>query len=905
MSRSVSINHNSEKEHEGQLINPFPGLRPFDLKEKHLFYGREGQSERVLELLTQNRFVAIIGPSGSGKSSLVNCGVIPQLFGGFLYEAGSRWKVARMHPGYSPIESLAITVTETFTSGKISNENLESESSLNYVLFTKKAMEIGKLISKLDNYKGENILIFIDQFEELFRFTSGIDVVQSEIDESLLLINLLVEALKQRRVPIYVAICIRSDFVGSCSNYQTLTEHINQSHYLVPQMTRDAYRSAITGPLSLTEAKISSDVLQEILNNTGDKFDQLPVLQHLMMRLYNYWKAKQKPDKPISIYDYKAVGGLDDALSMHAEELYQKLTDVEKRTCKKLFQTITESGGDNKGIRRPSSVANITKISESEEGKVIYIANLFRDEGNSLITPNISEELSGDSVLDITHEAVMRKWKRLKGWIEEESDAVQLYLRLADASDLYQSGKSGVWRPPELFLAINWRENFKPNTTWASQYHPAYMRSIKFLEISEVSYNEEEAEKERAKGREIRRTRWFAIILAIAAMLSVTFMINSFNLKNVADEARNEAEEQRQLAEANSVEAEKQKNIALQYAKELAEQKTIVEGNLVVAVDQRETAVRTADAAIQRSSLAESSLIEVSRDKEIAEQTTEQAIQEREIAESERKETLRENMILLAQALSLQSLEFSENKTLQALIAYQAYKFNSSFNGPQNDAGIYRGLKKALENLEVNYQMNLNGHSESARSIAYGRRNGELFSAGGDGKIIRWNGLSGSPSSETIITNNSINRILALSNNERWLICGCEGLGIQVFDLLNQGGSPGLFNAHQNRVRSVAMYSDNQHMLTSGTDNTILKWNYTNGENEIFFEANSSVQALAISGNDQYVAAGTKNGQLLLFSNQGNQSPRVLFDDPGNQILYVIFREKDNLLISGDQRGNA
>jgi len=615
----VTINHASEKVHEGKPINPFPGLRPFDLKEKHLFYGREGQSETVLELLTHNRFVAIIGHSGSGKSSLLNCGDIPQLFGGFLYEAGSRWKVARMHPGYSPIESLALTLTETFSSGNVSKEKLESESNLNYVLLTKKSLEIGKLVSKLENYNKENLLIFIDQFEELFRFTSGIDVVKSEVDESLLLINLLIEALKQRSVSVYIAICIRSDFVGSCSNYQKLTEHINQSHYLVPQMTRDAYRSAIKGPLSLTEAKISSELLQEILNYTGDKSDQLPVLQHLMMRLYNFWKTKRKPEKPISIYDYKAIGGLDDALSMHAEELFEKLTEGEKRICKRMFQTITESGADNKGIRRPSSVSNVAKSSDSTEEEVIKIANLFREEGNSFLTPIITDELSGESVLDITHEAVMRKWTRLRGWIEEESDAVQLYLRLVDASDLYQAGKSGVWRPPELFIAINWRDNFKPNITWASQYNPAFMRSMKFLEISEISYTEEEAENERAKGREIRRTRWFAVILAIAAFISIGFMINSVYHKNIADEARNEAEEQRKLAEENAIEAEKQKNIALQYAKELAEQKAIVEDNLLVAVDQKEIAIRSADAAIQRSTVVENSLMEVSRDKEIAE----------------------------------------------------------------------------------------------------------------------------------------------------------------------------------------------------------------------------------------------------------------------------------------------
>jgi len=163
--------------------------------------------------------------------------------------------------------------------------------------------------------------------------------------------------------------------------------------------------------------------------------------------------------------------------------------------------------------------------------------------------------------------------------------------------------------------------------------------------------------------------------------------------------------------------------------------------------------------------------------------------------------------------------------------------------------------------------------------------------------------LSINPSPENIFTNSSINRILELSHNERWLICGCEGLGIQVFDLNNRGADPLLLHAHQNRVRSIAIYSNDQQMLTSGIENKIMKWNFMTGENETFYESNSPVQALAISSNDQYFAAGTKNGKLLLFSGQEDESPEVLLNDPGNQILFVLFRRKDNLLISGDQRG--
>jgi energy-coupling factor transporter ATP-binding protein EcfA2 len=902
MAKSLSIKQSAGQPEEKLKTNPFPGLRPFSLTEKHLYYGREGQSEKILELLTSNRFVAIIGPSGSGKSSLINCGIIPQLYGGYLYEAGSRWRIARMHPGYSPIESLSITLTETFATQKMTEEQIEAETNMNYVLFTKKALAIGSLIKKIENYKDENILIFIDQFEELFRFTSGIDTQRTEMDESLMLINLLIEALKQKNIPVYVVICIRSDFVGNCSNYPSLTEYINLSHYLVPQMGRDSYRAAIMGPLSLTHAKLSPDVLQEVLNNVGDRADQLPVLQHLMMRLFNYWKTKNKPEQPISIYDYKSVGELSEAISVHAEELYGQLDESEQETCKRMFQTITESGGDNKGIRRPTSIKNIARITKAPVEQVFKIAELFRAEGNSIITPDHLEEITEESVLDISHEAVMRNWKRLKKWIEEESDAVQLYLRLVEASTLYQSGKTGPWRPPELYMAINWRDQFKPNEVWASQYHQAYVRALRYLELSEASFLEEEAEKEKAKEREIRRTRIFAVVLAVAAVISMILMFNSIKLRNIADRSRKEAETQRELAEENALEAEKQKNLAMGYAAELEVAKAIVEANYLVASDERDVAVISAGQAIQRTTQVEQDLEVVSTDLQVARLTTDEALQEKARAEQEQAKTFRENMILLGQTLANNSLEVRDDAELQALMAYQAYKFNSRYDGPANQAGIYLGLRKALTNLDVNHAVFFKGHTESVRSIVFAPRNNWLFSAGSDGKLIKWNRFVGNPEPEIIFQNNTINRIIQISNDEKWLACGAEGIGIQLFNLDDPTQKPKLLNAHQNRVRSIAFFNNNRRMLTSGTDNIVMNWNLSNSTSQVFRELESPAQSIAISPNDRKVAVGTRNGKLLLFNMQGNDAPVELRNEPGTQILSVLFRD-DNTVISGDQKG--
>src|SRR5512145_231692 len=116
------------------LANPFPGLRPFSVEESHLFFGREGQCEIVLEYLAKNRFAAVTGASGSGKSSLIYCGLIPALYGGFITEAGSRWRIITTRPGNSPVENLAQAIAESDKSDRSEQEILIDKQILYTIL---------------------------------------------------------------------------------------------------------------------------------------------------------------------------------------------------------------------------------------------------------------------------------------------------------------------------------------------------------------------------------------------------------------------------------------------------------------------------------------------------------------------------------------------------------------------------------------------------------------------------------------------------------------------------------------------------------------------------------------------------------------------------------------------------
>ncbi len=137
--------------------------------------------------------------------------------------------------------------------------------------------------------------------------------------------NLLTNAIEQTDLPIYIIMTMRSDFIGDCAKFPHFTSLINDSHYLIPQMTRDQKRTAILGPVAVGGGNMTSRLVQQLLNDLGDNTDQLPILQHALMRTWDYWTKHETENNPIDIFHYEAIGGMEEALSQHANEAYAEL----------------------------------------------------------------------------------------------------------------------------------------------------------------------------------------------------------------------------------------------------------------------------------------------------------------------------------------------------------------------------------------------------------------------------------------------------------------------------------------------------------------------------------------------------------------------------------------------------
>ena len=873
-----------------QLINPFPGLRPFGIEESHLFFGREGQSDEVLIKLSENKFAAILGTSGSGKSSLMFCGLIPTLYGGFMTEAGSNWRIVVTRPGGGPIDNLAeaLLIRDKEFSNLGDEDKLIRKTIISTVLRSS-SLGLVEVVRQLKTDDFQNVLILVDQFEELFRYRK-LESAISNLDESSVFVNLLLEAIHQYDEPIYIALTMRSDFIGECAQFPDLTQMINDSHYLIPQMTRDQKRTAVEGPVAVGGGKIAPRLTQQLLNDVGDTPDQLPILQHALMRTWSYWTENRKVGEPIDLRHYNAIGTLREALSMHANEAFDSLNKREKEICEVMFKALTERGSENQGIRRPTKLATIAAIVGVNEDEVARVVERFREPGRSLLMPPFGVRLESETVVDISHESLMRIWVRLKHWLDEESKAAEMYLKLSETAKRYQEGKAGLWQMPDLQLALNWREENTPTLVWGQRYNPAFERTMVFLETSEKAYLTEQRNKEIIQKRQVKRMRTTAVVLAVAVLVSLSFLIFSFIKADEADKARIAADEQR-------IEAEKLKDQAIELQQKALDETAKARTAEAEALDQRNRAVAATELANSRKIIADQQTLaaQVANDKaqieaENARLAQIEAQNQAKAADEARKnaEYLRYQAIAQSMAIKAKNIlsEDQDQAELKAIVARQAYLFYQEYKveGKDYNGDIYAGVYNALQGLyqreaENNgllaekgdsifnrYRKPVNPASENTlvavRSVVYSNNGKYIYSAMENGEVLKWNAET--RGWNQIFQNDDVARVINISPNEQFLALGTEQDNILIFDVNNIALEPNKISGHiGGTVFDLLFLPDNSGFISVGEDNRILKSDFRISTE--LARSTNRINKIALSPDAKTLVGGGNDGNIYIW----------------------------------------
>lgn len=451
--------------------------------------------------------------------------------------AGSGWRIATLRPGEDPIGHLATALDDPLVlSGD--PELGDTQRMLLEVTLRRSSRGLVDAVRQARLPAGENVLVIVDQFEELFRFRESRQISNSR-DEAIAFVRLLLEAAAGHSPSIYVVLTMRSDFIGDCMNFPGLPEAVNEGLYLVGRMSRDSLRSAITGPVAVAGGTIAPRLVHRVLNDVGDDHDQLPLAQHALSRTWSHWMDAGAA-RAIDVEDYEAIGTIRDALSRHAEEAYEEalsagLADLTARMFKALTDTVT----DGRGVRRPTAVALLAAIAGAATEDVIRVAEIFRRPGRSFLMPPASVPLDARSIVDLSHESLMRCWGRLIAWAEEERTAAGFYVRLSQAAAWHEEGAAGLWRDPELQLAQRWRRATSPSSAWAMRYDAAFDRAMTFLDRSIAERDRIAEEEERARRTTLRRTQLAAGVLAALLVAAAALGVFAWRERQRAGENLN------------------------------------------------------------------------------------------------------------------------------------------------------------------------------------------------------------------------------------------------------------------------------------------------------------------------------------------------------------------------------
>lgn len=513
---------------------PYPGLRPFYRHEGDIFFGREEQTDQLLRRLQETRFLAVVGPSGCGKSSLVRAGMIAGLETGYMADAGSRWRIAEMRPGHRPLRALAATLLE---SADLFPRLGDAPASLVEAALRRGPRGLIELLDGSPIDDGTNLLLLVDQFEEIFRYRR-----EGDTDEAEAFVSLLLATAREPGLPVYVVLTMRSDFLGDCAVFAGLPEALNESLFLTPRMTREQCRRAIMGPARVFRGEVDEVLVASLLNELDPEPDQLPVLQHTLMRLWTRAGGappSQGAPEPVPRYGavaprkldldgYRSIGGLQSALSKHLDETYGELDTPAREIARPLFTLLTERGANRRDVRRPVRMEEVMELTGAPLDRVARVVEAFRRPDRSFLTPPAGTPLLPDTVIDISHESLIRQWHQLTLWVDKEAASAAMYRRLAESARLWDRNETGLLRIPELSLAVEWRNVEGPTVVWAARYGTPreFTLTMQYLRESEVAHYDAERAEHRRQLKELRNAR--VQVLVVAGLLAMTIVALAF-----------------------------------------------------------------------------------------------------------------------------------------------------------------------------------------------------------------------------------------------------------------------------------------------------------------------------------------------------------------------------------------
>lgn len=798
---------------------PYLGLQTFSVTQHALFFGRNSLIAEMIEKLKYSRFLAIVGPSGSGKSSVAQAGLVPRMKEGALHGSKTWRYYPPVIPGADPQASLAYVLKP---------KDIDSEQWLEAVKVRSEA-DSTYLVNLIDQDGSEPAVLVIDQFEELFT------VCEDEHKQRAFILTLL-NLIQMPNTRHTVIITMRADLESQLVQIPALQSEYEKAQVRVTAMKANEMREVIENPAELVGLKFEDNLVDEMIGEVLGKSAALPLLQFTLLKLW-----ENRDHNRVTWEAYRRIGGGQDALANSADASYDSLSSEGQETAKKIFL----------GIVRPTVERRITadrilrgKLYKDIDVPLERFERILAKLQDARLLRSIPGTTPENDQVGLAHESLARIWPRFVGWIEESRVAQRQRLRLATTTEQWQA----IGRPDSLLLRGLLLEE-------ALQYADLNVLEQAFIDASATAVHREQAEKEAVRQRELDQARALAEaereraeessrsakrLARLAVALLVVFL-----LAMVAAfwAARNGA-----VAQQNEMTA--------------ANNARIAEELRIEAEQSAATAVAAQEAAMADADLRATAEAEAQEQRDVAEENASEAELVRATAVASAAESEANARLATARELAAASVDqLKSDPQLGLLLAIEAVNRTlpvDNMVAAEAEEALYRALQTSQ------LQMTLSGHTDWLTDVAISADGRTLATTGYDNSVKLWDAQTGQELQTFSDHSRVVNGVAFSPDGQRLASVSNDGFVI-VYDL-ETGERIAVMNGNDGAVRAVTFAPDSINIATANGDGTVRVWD-TDSRRSIYrlFGHDAPVQDVDFNADGTFLASAGEDGRSIIW----------------------------------------
>ena len=522
-----------------EITNPYKGLRAFQEADAADYYGRETVVEQLVTCLDESRFLAVVGPSGSGKSSLVKAGLIPALRQEAI-PGSDNWFVAEMVPGDHPLEELELALLPIA---------VNPPPSLLEPMQRDERGLLRTIRRILPDEEDAQLLLVIDQFEELFTLVD-------DDRRRLHFLNSLLAALNAPRSPLRVVVTMRADFYDRPLQIQPIADLFKQHTEIVLPLSQEELTWAIREPARRMGVGLEDSVVTAMVTDVIDQPGALPLLQYALTELFD-----TRQNNVMSLAAYQSLGGVSGALAQRAEELFASFDEVGQEATRQLFLRLVTLGEGVEDTRRRVRLSELEALSNADnELPITDNRSPIPEYGRYRLLTFDNDPTTREPTVEVAHEALLREWPRLRRWLDQSRDDVRLQRQLASFVNEWATNKQEtgfLLRGSRLDLFAGWaatmdlaltseEQAFLDASVAAREQRAAEEQTRQQRELETAQRLAEEqshrAEEQTRAAQGLRRRAYYLVgALAVALILAVVAVLASQQSSQNAETAQTNA----------------------------------------------------------------------------------------------------------------------------------------------------------------------------------------------------------------------------------------------------------------------------------------------------------------------------------------------------------------------------